>query len=77
MTDHLLTDDFDRLVVEAAEPAKPDTRTLEATLLVALFTSPEATAKILADTRPADYHFDLHRRFARLVYPDLDRRRAH
>jgi len=70
MTDHL-TDDFDRLVVEAAEPDKPDTRTIEATLLVGLFTSPEATAKILADTRPADFHFDRHRRFARLVYLDL------
>lgn len=67
----LAGDDFDRLVVEAAEPDKPDTRTLEATLLVGLFTSPEATAKILADTRPADFYFEQHRSLARLVYPDL------
>jgi replicative DNA helicase len=70
MTDHL-TDDFDRLVTEAAEPDKPDPRAIEETLLVGLFTSPQATAKILADTRPADFHFDRHRRFARLVYLDL------
>lgn len=70
MTD-IPADDFDRLVVEAIEPDRPDPRAIEETLLVGLFVSPQTAAAILADTRPADYYFDRHRRFASLVYPDL------
>ena len=70
MTDHF-ADDFDRLVVEAQEPDRPDARVIEETLLTALFASADARAAILTDTRPGDFYFDRHRRFADLVYADL------
>lgn len=69
MTDQI--HDFADLVAQAAEPDKPDTRVIEETLLTGLFTSPEATARILGETRPNDYYFQLHRELAAAVYPAL------
>lgn len=62
---------FDALVAQAAEPDKPDTRAIEETLLKGLFTSPEAVARIIGDTRPNDYYYQLHRELAAAVYPAL------
>ena len=67
----LAVDDFDRLVVEAKEPDKPDVRVVEATLLAGCLSSPEAAAKVAGETRPEDFYFEAHRRFAALVFPDL------
>ena len=64
-----MTDEFDELIQEAAEVELDDkTRTIEETLLVGLFTSPEAAARITGETKPGDFFFDLHRRFAGLAY---------
>lgn len=64
--------DFADLVAQAAEPDKPDTRVIEDTLLTGLFTSPEAAARILSETRPNDYYYQLHRELAAAVYPALN-----
>lgn len=67
-----LPEDLKALILEAQEPDRPDYRAIEETLLTALFTGrPDLTAQIVADTRPRDYYFDLHRRMAALIYPDL------
>lgn len=71
MTDQL-PEDIEALIADATEPeTMPDTREIEKTLLTGLFTTPQARAKILADTRPDDYYFDLHRRLAAAIYPEL------
>lgn len=64
-----MTDSFDELIQGAAEVELDDkTRTIEETLLVGLFTTPEAAARITGETKPTDFFFDLHRRFAGLAY---------
>lgn len=64
-------DAFDRLVEEAAEPAKPDVRAVEETLLAGCLTSPDVALKVVGETRPEDFFYGPHRRFADLVFPDL------
>ena len=67
-------DTFDALVGDAAEVEfNPDARTIEETLLVGLFTSPQAAARIIAQSRPNDFSFDLHRRLATQAFPNLGR----
>ena len=69
-----MIDAFDALVGDAAEVEfNPDARTIEETLLVGLFTSPQAAARIIAQTRPNDFFFDLHRRLASQAWPNLSR----
>lgn len=64
-----MTDAFDELTQKAAEVELDDkTRTIEETLLVGLFTTPETAARITGETKPTDFFFDLHRRFAGLAY---------
>lgn len=65
------TDPFDALVVEAAEPDKPDVRVVEETLLAGCLSSPEVAAKVVGEVRPGDFYFNAHRRFADLVFPAL------
>ena len=65
------TDPFDALVVEAAEPDKPDVRVVEETLLAGCLSSPDLAVKVVGDTRPEDFYFDAHRRLAALVFPAL------
>lgn len=65
------TDPFDALVVEAAEPDKPDVRVVEETLLAGCLSSPDAAAKVVGEVRSGDFYFETHRRFADLVFPDL------
>lgn len=72
----MMTDahDFDELVAEAAEvELNPDARIIEETLLVGLFTSPQAAARIIAQTRPNDFFFGRHRDLAKNVFPNLGR----
>lgn len=69
MTDQI--HDFADLVAQAAEPDKPDTRVIEETLLTGLFASPAAAARVLSETRPTDYYYQLHRDLADAVYPAL------
>lgn len=67
-----MVDEFDALVAEAEEPAiQTDIREIEETLLLGLFTTPQTVARIIGQTRPTDFYFDLHRSFAALVYPAL------
>lgn len=71
MTDHNngATDPFDELLDRAAEVEIDDkARTIEETLLVALVSDPEAAARIMAETRAADFFFDVHRQLAGFVY---------
>jgi replicative DNA helicase len=71
MTDQL-PEEFQTLILEAHEPDRPDTRVIEETLLTALFAGqPDLTARVIADTRPKDYYFDLYRRLADKIYPEL------
>lgn len=64
-----MTDAFNELIQGAAEVELDDkARTIEETLLVGLFTTPEAAARITGETKPTDFFFDLHRRFAGLAY---------
>ena len=65
------SDPFDDLVAEAAEPDKPDVRVVEETLLAGCLTSPEVALKVVGETRPEDFFYTAHRRFADLVFPDL------
>ncbi len=65
------TDPFDALVVEAAEPDKPDVRVVEETLLAGCLSSPDLAVKVVGEVRPPDFYFDAHRRFADLVFPDI------
>lgn len=65
------TDPFDALVVEAAEPDKPDVKVVEETLFAGCLSSPDLAAKVVGDTRPEDFYFETHRRFARLLFPAL------
>jgi len=68
MTNH----DFTDLIFNAQEPNRPDIRTIEETLLkAALSGRPELITRIVADTRPKDYYFDLHRQLAAKIYPDI------
>lgn len=64
-------DAFDRLVAEAAEPDKPDVRVVEETLLAGCLTSPDVALKVVGETRPEDFFYTAHRRFAELVFPDV------
>ena len=66
-----MTDAFDRLTTEQPDIV-PDQRTIEETLLVALFTSPEAVARIVGETRPTDFIDADHRRLASYLYPALN-----
>jgi len=61
--------DFDDLVNQAEEEeTRPDNRAIEETLLVGLL-DPTVAPRILEKARPGDFHFDLHRRFADVVFP--------
>ena len=65
----MTTDDFDALVADAGEvDIGPDKRAIEETLLVGLV-EPAVAARISQATRPGDFYFDLHRRFADVVFP--------
>lgn len=67
-----MTEEFDTLVAEAEEPAiNTDAREIEETLLLGLFTGPQMVARIIGQTRPTDFYFDLHRSFAGHIYPAL------
>jgi len=67
-----LPDEFQDLVIEAQEPDRPNVRVIEETLLTALFTpSPALIARVIADTRPRDFYYDLHRKLAAAIYGDL------
>jgi len=64
--------DFTDFIINAQEPNRPDIKAIEETLLkAALSGRPELITRIIADTRPKDYYFDLHRRLAALIYPDV------
>ena len=64
--------DFTDLIFNAQEPNRPDIKAIEETLLkAALSGRPELITRIVADTRPKDYYFDLHRRLAEVIYPDV------
>jgi len=65
----MTADIFDDLVDEAEEePTKPDQQAIEETLLVGLL-DPTVAARILEETRPGDFFFDVHRRYAEVVFP--------
>jgi len=67
-----LPEDFLNLIAQAQEPNRPDIRAIEELLLTSLFAGrPDLTARIIADTRPRDYYYDLHRRLAAKIYPDI------
>ena len=67
-----MVDEFDDLVAEAEEPAiQTDIREIEETLLLGLFTTPQTVARIIGQTRPGDFYFDLHRSLADHIYPAL------
>ncbi len=64
--------DFTDLIFNAQEPNRTDIRTIEETLLkAALSGRPELITRIITETRPKDYYFDLHRRLADKIYPDI------
>lgn len=64
-----MTINFDDMVNEAEEEeTKPDQRAIEETLLVGLL-DPTVAPRILEKARPGDFYFDLHRRFADVVFP--------
>lgn len=62
-----MIDAFDTLTIEEVEP-KVDLRVIEETILVGLL-SPTVAPRILEQTRPGDFYFDYHSRFAAVVYP--------
>lgn len=62
---------FEELVIQAQAEGPESQDVIEATLLTGLFTLPEATSKILSQTRPDDYTFGMHRDFASVIYPLL------
>ena len=67
-------EDFLNRVFDAQEPNRPDKRVIEETLLKAVLSGrPELISRVITGTRPVDYYFDLHRRLADVIYPDLSR----
>ena len=65
-------EDFLNRIFDAQEPNRPDKRVIEETLLkAALSGRPELISLVITPTRPVDYYFDLHRRLAEAIYPDL------
>lgn len=61
--------DFDQLVADAEEiETGPNWRVIEETILVGLL-SPTIAPGILEKARPKDFAFDIHRRFAAVVFP--------
>jgi replicative DNA helicase len=64
-------DGFNRFVIDAQEPDRPDVRTIEETLLVGCLASPEGAARVVGEARPTDFYFERHRAFARRVFPAL------
>lgn len=67
-------EDFLDRIFAAQEPNRPDKKVIEETLLkAALSGQPELIDRVIRDTRPVDYYFDLHRRLADKIYPDLSR----
>ena len=66
-------DFLDRIFADQV-PNRPDKKVIEETLLkAALSGQPELIDRVIRDTRPVDYYFDLHRRLADKIYPDLSR----
>lgn len=64
-----MSDAFDDVVFDAEEvETGPDVRTIEETVLVGLL-DPTVAVRILEESRPGDFYFDLHRQFAKLAYP--------
>lgn len=76
MTNNDRVDDFDALLIEAEEvDDRPDTRTIEETILVGLL-APTLAPQILELTRAGDFYFLEHRDFAQVAY-SLLREGAH
>lgn len=72
MTTAPLPEDFEEFIFDAQEPDRPTDQAIEEAILTALFYGrPNLTAQIIADTRPRDYYYDLHRRLAAQIYPAL------
>ena len=64
--------DFTDLIFNAQEPNRPDIRTIEETLLKAVLSGrPELITRIITETRPKEFYYDLHRRLADKIFPDL------
>jgi len=64
-----MSDAFDDVVFDAEEvETGPNVRAIEETILVGLL-DPTVAVRILEETRPGDFYFDLHRQFAKLAFP--------
>ncbi len=63
-------EEFEKFIFEARELDRPGIPTIEETLLkAALSGRPELITRIVAETRPNDFHYDLHRRLYATIYP--------
>jgi replicative DNA helicase len=64
--------DFTDIIANAQEVNRPELRVIEETLLKAVLSGrPELITRVISETRPREYYFDLHRQLADKIYPDI------